>query len=268
MMLALPQGCRAAVPDDAQALAELINFAGEGLPLYLWGRMAEPGETAWEVGQRRARRDVGGFSWRNATVSEQRGSVAACLIGYTLPNAPEPLDLAQTPPMFVPLEELERLAPGSWYVNVLATYPDHRGGGLGTVLLGLADQLAAAAGRRGSSIIVATPMLAPAASTSAAAMARSRAGRWSRTAGPDRRILGPLGQVASPCVAAKALLVEILLMPPSPAQWVRLLDVLEEGGRVYLCSFGRAHHAAHGFRLPTASSAPEWWRSWSRGCDC
>ena len=111
MMLALPQGCRAAIPDDAQALAELINFAGEGLPLYLWGRMAEPGETAWEVGQRRARRDVGGFSWRNATVSEQGGSVAACLIGYALPNAPEPLDLAETPPMFVPLEELERLAP-------------------------------------------------------------------------------------------------------------------------------------------------------------
>jgi ribosomal protein S18 acetylase RimI-like enzyme len=136
-------------------LAELINFAGEGLPLYLWGRMAEPGETAWEVGQRRARRDVGGFSGRNATVSEQRGSVAACLIGYTLPDAPEPLDLAQTPPMFVPLEELERLAPGSWYVNVLATYPDHRGGGLGTVLLGLADQLAAAAGCRGTSLIVA-----------------------------------------------------------------------------------------------------------------
>ena len=117
--------------------------------------MAEPGETAWDVGRRRARRDVGGFSWRNATVVEQAGAVVACLIGYPLPDAPEPVDLAQTPPMFVPLEELERLAAGSWYVNVLATYPAHRGRGLGTALLALADRLATATGRGGTSIIVA-----------------------------------------------------------------------------------------------------------------
>ena len=39
-------GLRAARPDDAPALAELVNFAGEGLPLYLWGKMAEAGQTA------------------------------------------------------------------------------------------------------------------------------------------------------------------------------------------------------------------------------
>jgi ribosomal protein S18 acetylase RimI-like enzyme len=149
---------RAATPGDAPALAELINFAGEGLPLFLWGRMAEPGETAWDVGRRRARRDEGGFSWRNATVAEpEGGAVAACLIGYPLPEAPEPIDPARTPPMFVPLEELERLAPGTWYVNVLAAYPRWRDRGLGTALLGLADRLAAGAGchRRGTSIVVA-----------------------------------------------------------------------------------------------------------------
>src|SRR5262249_21287585 len=58
------------------------------------------------------------------------------------------------PPMFVPLQELENLAPGTWYVNVLAAYPDLRGQGLGTELLALADQLAAETGRRGLSIIV------------------------------------------------------------------------------------------------------------------
>ena len=58
--------------------------------------------------------------------------------------------------MFVPLEELERLAPGTWYVNVLAAYPRWRGRGLGTALLGLADRLAAEAGcHRGTSIVVA-----------------------------------------------------------------------------------------------------------------
>jgi ribosomal protein S18 acetylase RimI-like enzyme len=125
------------------------------MPLFLWGRMAEPGETAWDVGCCRARRDVGGFSWRNATVLEVDGKVAACLIGYPLSRVPEPIDLAQTPAMFVPLEELERSAPGTWYVNVLAVYPEHRGRGFGTALLRLADGLAAEAGTLGTSVIVA-----------------------------------------------------------------------------------------------------------------
>ena len=37
---------RPAAIDDAGLLAELINYAGEGLPLYLWGEVAEPGEAA------------------------------------------------------------------------------------------------------------------------------------------------------------------------------------------------------------------------------
>jgi hypothetical protein len=44
-MIALELSFRWATPDDAAALAELINFAGEGLPLYLWTNMAEPGES-------------------------------------------------------------------------------------------------------------------------------------------------------------------------------------------------------------------------------
>ena len=45
---------RPATIDDATVLAELVNRAGEGMPLYLWGQMAEPGEAAWDVGRRRA----------------------------------------------------------------------------------------------------------------------------------------------------------------------------------------------------------------------
>ncbi len=145
---------RRATPDDAHALAELIDLAGEGMPSYLWAGMAEPGEGVWDVGRRRARREEGGFSYRNAAVLEEDGRVVACLIGYRLPDEPEPIDHERTPAMFVPLQELENLAPGTWYVNVLATYPEHRGSGYGTRLLELADRLATAAGSRGLSIIV------------------------------------------------------------------------------------------------------------------
>lgn len=154
-MIHLEPPFRRATPEDANALAELINMAGEGLALYLWERMAEPGESPWEVGRRRALREEGGFSYRNAVLAlAEDGRVAACLIGYPLPDQPEPVDLERTPPMFVPLEELENLAQGTWYVNVLATYPEHRGRGLGTRLLRLADRIATAAGKNGLSIIV------------------------------------------------------------------------------------------------------------------
>jgi ribosomal protein S18 acetylase RimI-like enzyme len=153
-MIALKPPFRSATPDDAAALAELINFAGEGLPLYLWTNMAELGESPWDVGRRRALREVGSFSYRNAVVAEAGARTIASLVGYPLPDAPEPIDYDRMPPMFVPLQELENLAPHTWYVNVLATYPHYRGHGYGTRLLGIADRLAAATARTGLSIIV------------------------------------------------------------------------------------------------------------------
>ncbi|UCH74124.1 MAG: GNAT family N-acetyltransferase [Rhodospirillales bacterium] len=153
-MIELEPPLRRATPADAAALAELVDIAGDGLPVYLWTRMAQAGETPWDVGQARARRKEGGFSYRNAVILEHEGGIAACLIGYPLADQPAPIDHDATPAMFVPLEELERLAPGSWYVNVLATYEGFRGRGYGARLLAVAEQLAAAAGKAKLSVIV------------------------------------------------------------------------------------------------------------------
>ena len=134
-------------------LAELVNRAGEGMPLYLWGQMAAPGEAAWHVGRRRASREEGSFSYRNATIIEQDGQCAGCLIGYEIPNNPDPIP-DDLPTMFVPLQELENLAPNTWYINVLAVRPQFQRLGLGTKLLGLADETAEALGKPGLSVIV------------------------------------------------------------------------------------------------------------------
>jgi ribosomal protein S18 acetylase RimI-like enzyme len=144
---------RPAAPGDAGALAELVNMAGDGLPLHLWGRMAKAGEDAWGVGRQRAQRESGSFSYRNAVILEEAGRPAACLIGYRLPDAPTPIDPAM-PKMFVPMQELENEAAGTWYVNVVAAYPEHRGRGLGSRLLQLAEDLARETAARGLSIIV------------------------------------------------------------------------------------------------------------------
>lgn len=156
-MIDLEPPFRRARSEDAPALAEFINFAGEGLPLYLWTKMAGPGETPWDVGRMRAGREEGGFSYRNAVVMECGGEVVAGLVGYLLPDrpeAPEAPDYDKLPAMFVPAQELENLAPGTWYLNALATGPEFRGRGYGARLLALAERLAKDQGAKGVSIIV------------------------------------------------------------------------------------------------------------------
>jgi len=150
-----PKGYRAARREDALAMAELVNIAGEGLPAYLWAGMATEGQSSWEVGQERARRESGGFSYRNTIVREEAGKVTACLVGYPLDDNPEPVNYLELPPMFVPLQQLEDIVPGTWYVNVLATFEEFQGRGYGNDLLSLAETMARDSSKKALSIIVA-----------------------------------------------------------------------------------------------------------------
>lgn len=152
-MLRLDPPFRRATIDDAPALVDLVHFASEGLALHIWQRMAGPGGDARAIGLDRARRDTGSFTWRNAVVAAADGKVAAGVIGYALPDVAEPIPADMTP-MFVPLQELENLACGTWYVNVLAAYPEHRGKGYGARLLAIADEIGEGTGCRDMSIIV------------------------------------------------------------------------------------------------------------------
>jgi len=153
-MIRLEPPYRPATADDAAALTDLVHFASEGMALHVWTRIAGPGGDPWQIGRERARRETGSFSYRNAVMVEQpAGQVAAGLIGYALPDLPEPVS-DDMPPMFVPLQELENLAPSSWYVNILAVLPQFRGKGLGVTLLGVADETGRALAKKGMSVIV------------------------------------------------------------------------------------------------------------------
>jgi len=146
---------RLATPGDAAELAKLINIAGEGLPLYLWQHMAGEGETAWDVGQSRAKREEGGFSYRNSVIRVEGEQVAGCLVGYPLANELPETDYSDLPPMFVPLQQLENMVPGTWYINAVAVYDAYRGRGFGKELMALAETFAGDLGMRGLSLIVA-----------------------------------------------------------------------------------------------------------------
>lgn len=146
---------RRATRDDAEDLARLINIAGEGIPLLLWSDMAQAGETAMQAGVQRAAREEGGFSYRNATVAEENGRIMGMLLDYRQPEPYATGDLNDLPAMIRPLIELESLAPGSWYINAVATYEACRGRGAATALMGSSEQAAIEAGAGSMSIIVA-----------------------------------------------------------------------------------------------------------------
>jgi len=145
---------RDAARSDCAKLAQLINYAGEGLPLYLWRQMAGSGDDPWEIGRERAARDSGSFSYRNSIVAEVDGEIAGALVGYPVADEPEPVDPVNTPAMFTPLIELENLAAGTWYVNAVAAFPDARGLGVGTELMQWAERRADELGLRAVSLIV------------------------------------------------------------------------------------------------------------------
>jgi hypothetical protein len=88
----------------------LLTMQARGMPLYLWEKLAADGQTGWDVGRRRAERNTGSFSYRNATIIEFIGAAAGALIGYEIQKEPEPVP-SDMPAMFIPLQELENLAP-------------------------------------------------------------------------------------------------------------------------------------------------------------
>jgi ribosomal protein S18 acetylase RimI-like enzyme len=144
---------RRATRADAAALAELVQFASEGLALCLWAQLAGRGGDPWDIGRKRVSGETGGISYRNALIGEAAGRPACALIGYPLGGKAEPTP-DTLPAMLVPLHALTRLAPDTWYVHALAAYPQHRSRGLGTALLAEADGRAARADKPGLSLIV------------------------------------------------------------------------------------------------------------------
>jgi len=146
---------RPATLRDATHLAALVDIAGEGLATYFWGQMAGVGQSPFEIGRIRARRDEGAFTWRNAHIAEVDGDIAGALIGYRIADDAAEEDLSETPDILKPLAELEGLAPGHWYVNVLAVFPEYRGKGIGKLLLNRADEIGRRDAPAGMAIIVA-----------------------------------------------------------------------------------------------------------------
>ena len=147
---------RDARAEDAPDLARLIDQAGEGMPEYLWRQAAPDSADPFAYGAQRAAGGQGAFSYRNARIAEIDGLTAGMILAYRLPD-PYVLDrLEELPEVVRPLVLLESQAPGSWYVNAVACYPEYRGHGIGTALMADAADRALMAGADHLSLIVAS----------------------------------------------------------------------------------------------------------------
>lgn len=144
---------RKATADDAEDLAKLIDIAGEGIPSWLWQQSAGPGQSPLSVGFERARRENGGFSYRNAIVAQQGTTITGMILSYPIDLPPED-NPDELPAPIAPFVALERHSVGTWYVNALAVIPAFRGCGIGSKLLQAVENHAPAAGYNRLSIQV------------------------------------------------------------------------------------------------------------------
>ena len=152
---------RPATHADAIHMTCFVDMASEGLALILWEALREPHQTLIEFGRSRAMREEGAFSYRNAHIAEVDSAVAGGLVGYRIEpghdvsvRMPDPAEAAKIPAFLRPVIELEQLAGDHWYVNILATYPEMRGKGVGAALLAKADALGRHAAAVGTALIV------------------------------------------------------------------------------------------------------------------
>ena len=137
---------RKATPEDCRSIAELALIAGDGIPAFFWEQSRAKGQQVIDVGIQNLRSESANFSYKNVHVAELDNEVAGMILAYRLPdkeNADKPDDY---PEFLQPMIELENCVSGTFYINMIATYPKYRNMSIGTTLMRLADGLAERAG--------------------------------------------------------------------------------------------------------------------------
>ncbi len=149
-MTMLESPLRFADESDAFVLAELVNYAGDGLPLELWRTLAGPQGDPWALGRTRHGERAARGQW----VVVDEGTVVAALEGYPTPVSDD-FDGHDVPSILEPMIALRAKVPNHFFIDNLAAYPRARGRGLGARLVRYAESVAAEQGLDGVAIALA-----------------------------------------------------------------------------------------------------------------
>ena len=137
---------RSSTQEDCAHLVLLADMATRRLTSFLWGQMAAPGQSAFEVGRNIIHNDESHFThFKNWRVAEHQGQFVGAMNGYVIPAPSGPA--ASIPEVTQPLNELKAMAAGTWYISAAAIYPEHQGKGFGKSLLTEAENIARSAGK-------------------------------------------------------------------------------------------------------------------------
>ena len=148
---------RPAIRDDAREIAKLIAISSDGVAEIEWHEEADKEHCdPLDIGERTYQNPQGDYSFNNATILEKNAEVAGMLLAFGMPEA-DPRNPVNRPSaddenVFAPYIYLEE--PNSWYVCGVAIYPEHRGHGLGTRLMELANKQAMKYGFSTLSLVV------------------------------------------------------------------------------------------------------------------
>lgn len=122
---------RPAVKEDSADIARLFLISSDGLAEYIWGGIAEPGETVAEAGARRYAREGVAFSYQNCLIAALDGATVGMAHSYPMEAGPGAQPVSD--PVLRPYSELEDY--GSLYLSSLAVVEQHRNTGIGTKLI-------------------------------------------------------------------------------------------------------------------------------------
>lgn len=140
---------RPACKVDCLTIATLYSVSSDGIADYIWTKLAMPEEDVLMVGRHRYERENSQFSYKNCTVVESEGSVVGMLVAFPMHvNS----SMEEKDPVLAPYSKLEE--DQSYYICGMALFPEHRGNGIGTRLLDLAEEHARERGFRKISLIV------------------------------------------------------------------------------------------------------------------
>jgi ribosomal protein S18 acetylase RimI-like enzyme len=140
---------RLATKADIPDLSKLLLMATDGIVASLYDGVI-PGLATHEIVELRLAREDTCDSYLNCWVAADGARLAGNLHAYPLDDVandpPDPLVPEERTAVLEPFEALYRQAAGSYYINVIAVYPDYRRRGLGGRLLELAREQAEARG--------------------------------------------------------------------------------------------------------------------------
>jgi GNAT superfamily N-acetyltransferase len=195
---------RQARESDALDLACLIDCASRGLALWWWSTLREPGQSSIEVGRHRIRTQTASpLHYGRFTVAEIDGAIAGALTGRLIPVPYEQGDSADLPDILTPVLGLQAVAAGSWYLNIIAVYPEYRGQGLGSALLSRAEEIAAWQTRRKSQLSCWRPMSTRSSSTCGTDLRNGRVAPTYLSQVPRMKATGPCSRKAHSSIAPR-----------------------------------------------------------------